>query len=183
VEAIEKIEEMIEELQEAIKSDKYTEIDDIDIYSLEEEWRKQSGIYKVWSGHLADAKKLVSKIDELKDIRKALVDRDVRRQPSRYNLDKATNEAITSITVLDTKYKELSEYLIEAKYLQDVLFGVIISLEHRRDGLSNEVKLHLSNYYEEGKRELSDKEKYHIDKRRDRDEVEEQNRGLNRRKK
>ena len=55
--------------------------------------------------------------------------------------------------------------LIEAKYYVDVLFGTIISIEHRRDTLKNEVKLFLNNYYAE--QSLSSKEKGGIDKESD----------------
>jgi hypothetical protein len=94
--------------------------------------------------------------------RKAKIDKDIRRQPSHYNLDKPTNEAVMNITILDAEYKNLNNMLIEAKYFVDVLFGVIISIDHRRDALANEVKLFLNNYYAE--QEMPNKTKKKLDK-------------------
>lgn len=140
---------IIQEIQQSIKSDELSRIDKLDIYALEEEWKEQPHNYRIWSEKLADSKKLVNSLDQKIKIRKAKVDKDVRRQPSRYNLEKATNEAVNNVVELDPDYRKLSEIRIEAQYLVDVLFGVIISLEHKRDALKEERKLFLNNYYTE----------------------------------
>jgi hypothetical protein len=143
------IEEIVLILGRALSKNDLAELDSIDLYSLEDEWKKQHGLYRYWSEKLAIAKTLVNLIEDKMKYRKASVDKDVRSYPSRYGLDKATNEAINNVIILDSEYKKWAEMLIEAKYYSDVLFGIIITLEHRRDSLKNEVKLFLNNYYAE----------------------------------
>jgi hypothetical protein len=161
--SLEKIESLVDELQKIIDNNDLSKIDKINLYALEDEWREQDVKYRFWSDKLAKAKNLVNLIEEALKLRKALVDKDVRRSPSKYGfIEKAPgNEAISNIVVLDAKYGMLSKMLIEAKYFVDILFGAIISLEHRRDGLHEEVKLYLSNYYAEP--DMSDKTKRKIE--------------------
>lgn len=175
------IEELFEEVSSAITGKELSKIDNMDLFALDEEWKSQPRTYRYFSSKLADAKNLVNRLEEELKFQKARIDRDVRREPKRFDIEKATNEAVTNIVLLDETYRELSGMLVEAKYFSDMLFGIIIALEHRRDSLKDEVKLFLSNYYAEPEK-MGGAIKTKLDKALEEKEFVEQKEHLNKNK-
>jgi hypothetical protein len=51
------IEKLVDDLQESIKN--ISDIEEINLSALEDEWRVQDKTYRQWSHDLADAKKLI----------------------------------------------------------------------------------------------------------------------------
>ena len=90
------------------------------------------------------------------DSAKAVVDKDARRHPETYGLEKTTEATIQSAIALAPAVKEAQEAHIDAEHEADLASATLNALEHRKSMITNEVKLYLGNYFGEvGVQEMS----------------------------
>ena len=119
----------------------------IDPMALDEDWLAQPGLYMKYSVMAADANKRENQAKERLDVVKAELSMDIRKDPSKYGVEKITEDVVKSTILLQPKYKAASDELIEAGYEYSILQGAVRAFDHRKAALENEVKLWLGSYY------------------------------------
>jgi len=119
----------------------------VDPMLLDEDWLRQPGLYMKYSAMAADAQKRRDMAKEKLDVVKAELDKDIRNNPSKYGMDKVTENAVAMTIPSQQAYKDASTELIEAGYESNMLQAAVRAFDHRRSALENMVKLWLGSYY------------------------------------
>jgi hypothetical protein len=133
---------------------------EIDLHRLDEEWVRQPRLYFRYASKLADARRDHEQAKTDKDVAYSEVDRDIRSCPEKYDLVKLTEPGIERAVILSVAYQRANKAVIDAKHKVDILQAAVDTLDHRKAGLENAVRLHLANYYstpkkpEEGREQL-----------------------------
>ena len=117
------------------------------INELDREWVHQPFLYYEVSVELAGAMKEMEETKAKLDLVSAELDKKIRSNPKNYDLgEKPTETSIQKTILLRPKHLEAMQFLIDARYLVEVLSAKKWALEHRKAALENLVKLQLSNY-------------------------------------
>lgn len=135
----------------------YKEEVKIDLDNLHLEWNKQTHLYQKYSEEYARLVKVKKKTEERLDIVKAELDKDIRRNPVKFgvllyedskgNTKPPTETMISNAILLQEKYQDANNNVIEAEYEVNVMKGVVKSFEQRKDGLTEEARLWGAGYY------------------------------------
>jgi len=124
----------------------------IDAYALDEEWMDQPSRYKQAADWAAMARKEYDEAKSDLDVVKAELDRDIRTDPSKFNIEvKLTETVIANLILRRPKYRESMQEVIDKKHQLDVMSGLVVALDHRKSALSKLVDLHLASYYSKPK--------------------------------
>lgn len=119
----------------------------IDQYQLEIECMNQSFVYEevgeLASSVKADAKRAKEHLEYVK----AKISADIRREPERFGISKATGDAVIAGVILHPDYKIASEEAINASELSDRLIVLLESVAQRKAMLRDLVSLYTYNYY------------------------------------
>jgi hypothetical protein len=134
----------------------------IDKYRLDDEWIKQPEKVFECGIQLADAREKFERKKAQRDIVEAEIDQDIRLHPSKYDLEKVTEGAISKIIILTKEYQKANEDVIRAKHDVDKAQVVMEALDHKKKGLEACVSLHLAGYFAEPKAPEGGRE--HVDK-------------------
>lgn len=121
----------------------------IDQYNLDREWIDQSLKYAEWAESAVDASFEYDKAKEKFDLTRAEIEKEVRDDPGRFGLAKATEGAITNALLNDPRYQESSSMLLEAKRNWKIMEIAREAFEHRKKALEKLTDLYLSKYYAE----------------------------------
>jgi dGTP triphosphohydrolase len=147
---------------------------DIDLYSLHEELRKQPNLFYKWAKRYAKAKAETFKVEErLKVVRaetrsdldrkRAEIDADIRSDPEKYGYDKKpTEDAIRALIVKHEDYRQAEKEIAEkvqnaveevAQAIEDenVMEAAKVAMSHKKSSLEKEVELFLGGYYADPK--------------------------------
>jgi len=121
----------------------------IDPDALDVEWLRQSNLFIKYSEALSRERKYLDKCKDKLDVIRSALDLAIRKDPLRYfGRDfKLTENAIQSMIVTSSEYKELQGDILEIKYNVDVLGAAVRSLEQKKDSLENLVKLLGMQYF------------------------------------
>lgn len=122
---------------------------ELDETRLDEEWAAQPKLFFRYATKLADAKTEYEQAKVNAEIVAAEIDREVRMDPSKFDLAKPTETAIERIVTLSGRYGLAREKVIKAKHTVDTLSAVVDALEHRKRALESRVTLWVHNYYAE----------------------------------
>lgn len=120
---------------------------EIDQNRLEDEWQDQPVQMHYWSVKVAEYQR---KYDEAK--REAVLiaaecAKDVRANPSDYDLDKVTEKAIEAVVPTCPEVRAADKDVIDARYELQVAQAAVTALEHRKRALSMLVELWTKDYY------------------------------------
>lgn len=133
----------------------------VDPNRLDEEWVGQPSLYFRYGAKLADAQRELEQARnglalvkvELEQV-KAEVDRDVRKSPASFGLDKLTETVVAGAVLMDQRCRDAQHAVLdaqntvlEAKHRAEVFGAAVEALSHRRKALENLVSLMLANYY------------------------------------
>lgn len=116
---------------------------------LDVEWCGQPALRMYWGAKLAEAKADLAEAKANLDVVQAEIDRDIRSDPAKYNLDKITENSIRNVVVVQDRYRKALGALVDAQHSVDVLQSVVSAVDHRKSALEELVKLRLSDYYSE----------------------------------
>jgi ribosomal protein L4 len=120
---------------------------EIDQHRLDEEWSDQPKLYMKFSKALADANKSVDETKAELSVVQAELDADIRLRPDNYNVVKVTEATVYNAILLQPRYREVQEKLIEDRHLANLLSGMVDALDHRKRALENLVYLHGQAYF------------------------------------
>ena len=107
---------------------------EVDFFKLEENWRDQSSLYMKWSEKWANAV-------ENRDLRKRLLDGEIRDYPEKYGLKTNPSEAAVKAKI------EVDELYIELTKKMNLFASTKTALEHRKQSLEGLTKLFISGYW------------------------------------
>ncbi len=124
----------------------------IDQYSLDTAWLAQPMLYYQWSKDYAEAVAIRDKTKQFVELARAELDLEVRKNPDKYGLDKATEAGIGNVILTLPKYQDALKAHQEAVYDVNVLSGAIEAINHKKSALDNLTRLFLSGYWAEAKK-------------------------------
>ena len=104
---------------------------------------------KYWNKQIA---KLTKNRDTIKNqikVFEASKRRDLEKDPEEFDFDRYTEKLAETVFILDKKYQQLQEDLIEANFQLSKAYGYKESFVARGNALDNLQRLYLSNYYAE----------------------------------
>lgn len=119
----------------------------IDETALDVEWLNQPSLLAKYTKIAAQARLDMDTAKDYLDYKKAELDKNIRKNPDKYGVEKVTEGAIASAIVLDDEYKEAQEELNNCRYEYDMVRGMVEAFEQRKSALENLVKLFNSNYF------------------------------------
>lgn len=168
-----------------MNTDRLEDILKIDKLRLDEEWLDQPRLYGVWALKLSNAKAELEQAKAALEVTHAELDKEVRADPTEYEIGKATEGAIKSLIPTLKGYRKALNELNLAKHKVDVLQVVVNALEHRKRALEKLVDLQGREYWsepiaDEAGREALDEahrkrnKRRHPDKRKVREQEEEE---------
>lgn len=123
----------------------------IDKFNLDQEWIDQPRLYFTYAERLAEAREKYERMVSQRDLVEAQLDRDIRKNPMDYGLEKITEPAVEKAVLLDKGRMKAHEAVVRAKYTVEVLAAKVTALDHRKKALENLVSLFLANYFSEPK--------------------------------
>ncbi len=119
----------------------------IDETALDVECLDQPSLMVKYTRLLADAEQRLDEAKEALDLVKAELDKEIRSDPDRFDLAKATETSVANAVIMQPEYAEASNRMIEAKYEAKVLAGVVRAIDARKTMLETLVKLHGQQYF------------------------------------
>jgi len=136
-------------MSEEIEKEKIKEILEIDRYSLDKEWEKQSVLYMDWAERAAEKQLFRDQMKFNLEYVKANLDYQIRSNPEKYGLIKITETSIQSAIISQPEYISARKKLIEAEYDLSLIQSIKEALHHKKKALENLTQLWLSGYYSE----------------------------------
>lgn len=119
----------------------------VDEDNLLEYLREQPELMYRYSRRLGDAKKDLEEAKGELKVTEAEVKKDIRTNPERYGLKRATDKAVEDEVFLHHAYQDAVTNYNRAKHRVDVLYAAVSALEHRKSALEQMVKLHGQQYF------------------------------------
>lgn len=121
---------------------------DIDQHSLDAEWTKHCKRMGKFTKLLADAKNDFTVAKSRQEFVQAELSEAVRNSPDRFKVEgKLTEGRVEAIVLVQPKYQETVVEVNKAKHRQDVLQGVVNTLDHRKKALEDMVALWSQSYF------------------------------------
>lgn len=118
-----------------------------DIFALEEDWKRQPGLYKEEADKLADLRLEY----DLKKLRleevEAELDYDIRQHPNKYGLDKITEAVVDKAIKRCMEYMRAAKEMLYAKHAVAIQENTVTALEHKKKALEKAVDLWINDYY------------------------------------
>ncbi len=120
---------------------------EIDPNALDVEWMEQPRLMVRYAQHSAEAKKQADLAKENLDIIEAELDKEIRSNPDAFGLGKPTEASIRATILLQKRYQEAHQELINAQYEQEMAKNACIAVSARKDALENLVRLFALQYF------------------------------------
>ena len=119
----------------------------IDETALDVEWLEQPRLMLKYARYAAECKKRLDLAKEHLDLISAQIDRDIRTNPSNYDLVKPTDTSIKALILLEEDYQDAFKKLTNAKFEVDLAMNAVFAFNARKDALQNLVVLHGQRYF------------------------------------
>lgn len=130
-----------------IKTSTYQDDAHIDVFDLVNENAQQPYLFAKWADREAEALRQRDLLHEqLKTYRSKLI-MDIKADPKKYGLDKATTDAIDAAYRLDPGYIDLREQVIKAEHTAAVMSNARWTMEQKKKSLENIGALMMSGLY------------------------------------
>lgn len=123
------------------------DIFDLDLHRLEEEWQIQPKLFRKHSRELAHLRAEWERAKTRRDLTEAKVEMQARRDPDSFGIEKKREAAFKQAVILSKEWQKANEEVIVAKYRMDEMESDVRAIEHRKEALTNMVKLRLADYY------------------------------------
>ena len=146
---------------------------DVDLRNLDREWARHPKQYHHYRMCLADARAEHELAKANRDLVAAELSLEIRREPARFGLVKITEDTVEKTVLIQKRYREAQDQVINTRHAVDVLEGMASALEHKKKALEMEVQLFLADYFSEPRnpkgysREQMDEAMYQAKKRGD----------------
>lgn len=129
-----------------IRKFKVSDIDNIDINALDEEWLKQPAMYRFFATMAEDQNTEADRLEAAVKVIDAEIDSEIREWAEK-NGTKVTEKSVASDVINNPKHKEAVEIAIQARHDARVLNNAVVrSIDHRKKALEKLVDLELNGY-------------------------------------
>ena len=119
----------------------------IDPDRLEEECAVHPSLYWKFAREAAQAKREANRLREKsKAVRSDLILR-IRKNPAEFGLDKPTEAMVEATYRTNSEYQTVEAEVAQAEYEENILQAAVYAFNQRKDMLSEEVRLYVSNWF------------------------------------
>ena len=115
--------------------------------ALDSEWENQSSLMQEWCLTVADAQLAADQAKDALAVCEADMELDIRRNPLKYGIDKATEGTVKAAMVASIPREQAVAKYLQAKHTLATAQAVVQGLEHRKRALTCLTDLHLSGYF------------------------------------
>ena len=136
-------------MERDVNGDGEFEFFDLDANRLDQEWLNQPKLYHEYATKLADARRDHEQAKANLKLVESEARLRIRKNPTQYDLPKATEGAIEEVVVTQPDYRKALHKMLEAKHASEVLQATVDALDHRKKALEKLVELRLHDYYAE----------------------------------
>jgi len=119
----------------------------IDPSALDVEWLRQPGLVFQYGKLAAEWERRVEKSRRRMDVARAELDSAIRKNPTKFKLDKATETAINNVITSHPDYSDAHSEYLENKYEWEMAKAANRALNDKRSSLENLVRLYGQNYF------------------------------------
>jgi hypothetical protein len=130
----------------------------IDPERLDHEWLRQARLVMQLSEQNADARRKLDAAKNYMELQKAEVSRDVRADPTAYNVDKVTEASVAAAVTESKEYQAAYKSMLAYRHSVDVIGGALNALEHKKRALESLVGLWRGQYFAEPAADADDAE-------------------------
>jgi|AntDeeMinimDraft_5_1070356.scaffolds.fasta_scaffold06636_5 hypothetical protein len=125
----------------------YSKLVSIDDQALDIEWLEQSRNMLKVTHMSADRRAEMDKVADALDLEFAVLDKKVRANPEKYELDKVTDAIVKNAIVREESYIAAKQEYLNAKYEYDLSKGAVQAMEQKKSALEGLVKLFMNQYF------------------------------------
>lgn len=125
----------------------YEEDIKIDESALDIEWLEQPRLMFKYTRHAAEMKQEMDLAKERIDYVKAETDREIRKNPQDFEIEKLTEAVVTNTILVQEDYVEAIAQFNESKFEFDIAQGAVRAIDQRKTALENLVKLFGQQYF------------------------------------
>lgn len=119
----------------------------IDDSALDVEWLNQPELMRKMTKRQAKAQERYELAEENVSYVYATLDKEIRDDPDKFDIDKITEPAVRSAILINEKYTEAKKNAIRLKFQYNTYKGMVEACGHRKEALVNMVKLFLGGYF------------------------------------
>ena len=119
----------------------------IDEQALDVEWLQQADLMRKYAAHAAATKRYMDEIKERLEVEKARLDLEIRKDPSKYGIEKVTESVVQSAILIQPEYQELQRLYREARYENDIANAAVRAIDQKKTALENLVRLLIASYF------------------------------------
>jgi len=121
----------------------------IDKDNLHVEWLNQAQLFMKYAKQEISARRDMDMAKEAVELVKAEIDADIRANPMQFTGSdkKPTESAITSLILMDQRYKDAQQEFIDSRYDHGVLAVATRGFDQKKTSLENLVKLENREYF------------------------------------
>lgn len=113
----------------------------IDESALDLEWLGQASLMIRYTEASARARREVDRTKEKLSVKRAELDKKIRKNPDKYDIEKITESVISNTIIVQASYKLIQDELIDAQYEHQMASGAVQAVEQRKQALENMSKL------------------------------------------
>lgn len=113
----------------------------IDENALDLEWLSQPLLMLKYTEAAASARREVDRVKELLAVERAGIDKKIRKDPDKYDIEKITESVISNTIIMQKSYKDIQTDVIEAQYEYQMMQGAVQAVDQRKQALENMSKL------------------------------------------
>lgn len=126
---------------------KYEDDMRIDEAALDVECLDQADLMLKYTTLQAELQRDEEMVREELDLERAELDKDIRSDPDKYDIDKITEAVVMNNIIKDPDYQQLNQKYINAKFENNVAKGAVRAVAARKDMLERLILLHGQQYF------------------------------------
>lgn len=119
----------------------------ISVNDLDLDCKEQPELMMKYSEYVAKMEKERDQAKAVLEYIEAELDKDVRNNPEKYDLEKLNESKVAAAIKRQKKYKDAEEVYINAKFEAQVAKGTVTAFNDRKTQLSNLVELYKGQYF------------------------------------
>ena len=137
---------MNEEIKD-IEETSYKDDIKIDIWKLEEEWMYQPSRFQKYARILSNKIHERDRMKQVIEIERAKIEKRIRKEPSDFGLEKATDSAVNAIVNTNKEIRLLNKKLNRLNYEVNRYSGIKAAFEQKKSALEYLTRLYLAGYF------------------------------------
>lgn len=131
----------------AFMENEYQEDIEIDPDQLDVEWLRQPTLMLKYTQHESECRKKLDSARRDLDVIKAQLDHDIRNDPSAFDLEKATETAISNAILMEEEFINQQKIVQKEEYELNMAVAAVRSMYVKKDALENLVRLFGQQYF------------------------------------